>query len=360
MGHLSETQPLSKIPESRTQSPPPPPPPDKVHQETSNRLKDEISTLSKQVESLLSQLEAQNILRGTNEALRLENEILKTQVKDTERMMSEVLSANESESEGSQEQFAQEITRLMGELEEKETQCSDHHRRISVLSSEERELREKLRESEGTLAKSITEIAEYRRVIDSKKEEIDDLKGRLSVMTKGLSDESESSRGGSAGMSYRELQVFNRDLTKENEGLKRQKRDMERSMEQILLSTRHAQHNEIERENRRLRMQVRELESVVTQLQSSVSPSPSQLQQVDSVTKENGKLRSQLQDGKRAYADYRSTSETKIVDLEQKLEALKQENTRLKVDIHAATEGRREEGTLPPPGYDEPFVAPPP
>jgi DNA repair exonuclease SbcCD ATPase subunit len=107
-------------------------------------------------------------------------------------------------------------------------------------------------------------------------------------------------------------------------------------------------------------MQMRELESVVTQLQSSVPPSASQLQQVDNVAKENGKLRAQLQDGKRAYADYRSTSETKIVDLEQKLEALKQENTRLKVDIHAATEGHREEGTAPPPGYDEPFVAPPP
>jgi epidermal growth factor receptor substrate 15 len=316
--------------------------------------------LSKQVESLLSQLEAQNILRETNEALSLYNEILKTQVKDTERMMSEVLSANESESVGSQEQFAQEITRLMGELEEKETRCSDQHRRLSVLANEERELREKLHESEGTLAKSITELAECRQVVDSKKEEIDDLKGRLSVMTKELSDESGSSRGGSAGMSLRELRVFNRDVTKENEGLRAQVRALERSMEQILLSTGHAMYNEIHAENRKLRMQKRELESVVTQLQSSVSPSTSQLQQVDNVAKENGKLRSQLQDGKRAYADYRSTSETKIVDLEQKLEALQQENTRLKVDIHAATEGRREEGTVPPPGYDEPFVAPPP
>lgn len=354
-------QPLS---ETRAHSPPPPPPPPPppstpplpvdIYQKALDKYKDEISTLSNQVES---QSKTQNRLWETNEALRLENEILKTQVKETERMMSEVFVANELESREFRDRFEQEITQLMGKLEEKENECGDHHRRITVLCNEERELREKLRESEGTLAKSITEAVELRQVIDSKKDEIEDLKGRISVMTKALSEESGSSRY--SGMNHRELKVLIRDVTKENEGLKGRVRDMERSMEQLLLSTRQAKYNEIESENRKLKMQVRELESVVTQLQSSVSPSASWVQKAENLARENQKMQSQLQDGKRVYADYRSTTESRIVEMEQQLEALKQENTRLKVDIHAATEGRREEGTLPPPGYDEPFVAPP-
>jgi len=83
----------------------------------------------------------------------------------------------------------------------------------------------------------------------------------------------------------------------------------------------------------------------------------SRLQSSEALTKENEQLKSQLQDGKRSFADYRSTSETKIVELQQKIDALAQENNQLKLDIRE--EGSQEDSSVPPPAYDESFVASP-
>lgn len=364
------------LPTPRSQSPLPPLPPpplDSPHHETLDKFRDEISRLSQQVESLLLQLAAQNNLRDTNDALRLENEILKTQVKDTEKMMTDVLAANDSESAGSQERYAQDITRLIGDLAEKETQCEERDRKIALLTEDEKHLRDKLRDMDGTVAKQMADVAEYQQMIESQKNEISELNGRVADMSKVLADEPEAGRSGTT--SNRELRVLIRDVTRENDDLKGQVRDMQRSMEQILLSTKHARYDEMERENKKLRKQASELEMVVTQMQSSASiglgtmkrngKSPvgqrslqsSRLQSSEAVTKENEQLKSQLQDGKRSFADYRSTSETKIVELQQKIDALAQENNQLKLDIRE--EGSQEDSSVPPPAYDESFVASP-
>jgi hypothetical protein len=47
-----------------------------------------------------------------------------------------------------------------------------------------------------------------------------------------------------------------------------------------------------------------------------------------------------------------------MVELQQKIEELTQENNRLKVDIHDAGEGSREDGNVPPPAYVEALVSP--
>jgi predicted RNase H-like nuclease (RuvC/YqgF family) len=71
----------------------------------------------------------------------------------------------------------------------------------------------------------------------------------------------------------RELRVVIRDVTKENDILKSEVRDMHRSMEQLLLSTKHAKYDEMELENRKLKKSVGELENMVIQLQTSVGVS---------------------------------------------------------------------------------------
>jgi len=358
---------------SRRQSPPPPlvlPPPPMLSlppttptsppavasatanheaEEALNKSKEENLKLSRQIEVLLSQLEAQNELRTMNEGLRWENDILKTQVKDMEKTMVDIL---ESESAGSQEKHTQDITRYLSALGEKEAQCEDQERRIRALAEDEKELRGKMRECEGMMARYVAEAAGYRQTIESQKQHISELNGRVGDMTKVLADEPESSRQGMT--SNRELRVVIRDVTKENDILKSEVRDMHRSMEQLLLSTKHAKYDEMELENRKLKKSVGELENMVNQLQTSVGVSSNRRRE-ETVARENDQLRAQLQDGKRQFADFRSMSETKLVDLQEKVEELTRENNRLKVDIHDASEGRREDGSVPPPAYDEAF-----
>ena len=103
-------------------------------------LKNEISRFSQQIAVLLGQLEAQNELRAANDALRLKDDILKTQDKDMEKMMADIL----ADSAGSQE-YAQDITRLVGGLGEREAWCEDQER---PSARTRKELRMKLRESD--------------------------------------------------------------------------------------------------------------------------------------------------------------------------------------------------------------------
>lgn len=326
------------------------------HEEQLEKSKDQISRLSQQIEALLAQVKAQNELSATNDALRVENNIYRSQVKDMERMMADILSVNESESAGSQEKYAEDITRLVGQLAEKEAHAEDQERRLRALTEEEKELRMKLRESDTTIARHVAEAQEYRQTIDSHKQQIEELTARVADMTKDLAAEPESSRNGTT--SNRELRVFIRDVTRENDSLKSEVRDMHRSMEQLLLSTKHAKYDEMELENRKLKKTVRELEVMVTQLQHSVgldSSSSSLAARAEALARENEQLKLQLQDGKRAFADLRSSSETRTVELQQKIEELTQENNRLK---HEASQGPQEDGSVPPPAYDDAFVPP--
>lgn len=331
---------------------------DTSHQEALDGFKQEISRLSRQVEILLGQLAGQNNLRDINDNLRSENDRLKTEVKDIERMMFEVLSANESSS-SSQEEHAQEITRLVKELADKETLHERSERMLAVVTQNERELRESLRESQSAASKATAEVADLKQIVITRDEEITDLKTRLSDMGKAMAEPDSTT-------SNRELRVLIRDVTRENDTLKSRVRDMERSMEQMLLSTKHVAFDEMGRENKRLTEHVRDLEGMVTQLQSSVGVDRADGTErgkgsgsgsSQGALRENELLKSQLRDGKRVFAEFRSSSETKLVELQQKVEALVQENNRLKIDAHHGN--RREDRSVPPPAYDDDFVIPP-
>ncbi|KIM46718.1 hypothetical protein M413DRAFT_440303 [Hebeloma cylindrosporum] len=359
---------------------PSPRPPDIPNNEALEEFKKETARLSAQVESLLSQLTAQNRLRDSNENLRNENDTLKSQLRDMERTVSEVLSANDMN--GSQEQLMQEITRLTADVANKEAQVESAERMVLVLSEEEKELRASLREAQAATTRAKSEADELRQTVATQAAEIIDLSGRLADMSNAMAEPTPNANN-------RQLRLVFKDVTKENEKLKGEVRDMQKSMEQLLLSTKfHAQYDELDRENRRLKHHIQELEIIATtshQSSSASSHSSSQSQNghgngngrlsksnsnssrsVESLSRENEQLKAQLREGQRVFADFRSTSETKSVELQQQIDSLTHENNRLKIDAAAAAQssGRtrrpsQEDNNVPPPSYDDSFVVPP-
>ncbi|KAF9567118.1 hypothetical protein CPC08DRAFT_703357 [Agrocybe pediades] len=353
-----------------------PRPPDS-NVEALEEFKKETARLSLQVEGLLSQLTAQNKLRDSNEALRNENDKLKSQLRDMERTVSEVLSASDQQT--AQEEYTQTIDRLTAELSNKITQSEDLERMLAVVTQDAQELRVSLRESQQALAKEKAEVEEHKQVISSQGSVISELKSRLSDMSKAMSmpTPGSSSSSSSSSANPRELRILIRDVTKENDALKSQVRDMQKSMEQMLLSTRsHARFDEVERENKRLKQHVGELEMIAAQLQSSASassssnsnmngsanaPSGSSAAALDSLKKENVQLKSQLSNSQREVGELRSSLNNALAEMRQKIDNLTHENNRLKMEAQAATarHGPREDNSVPPPAYDDSFVIPP-
>ena len=316
----------------------------------------EISRLTLQANSLFSQLTAQSNLQDVNESLRKERDSLKAEMREMERTVSEVLSANDQN--GSEEQYIQEIHRLSTELASKEVEHETTQRMLAVLTEEDTDLRRQLRESQTATAKAKSEIEDLRRNVASRDGDITELRARLSDMGKEIEEGPESTSSNN-----RELRVLLRDVTRENDSLKGRVRDMQESMEQLLLSTKsHAKFDEVERENRRLKAEIQELEMIATQLQQS-SASNNKLNQQrhhnhqvsDETARENEQLKVQLQTGHRVFAEFQSNNESKIDELQRKLATMEHENNQLKMEIAGSSERGRADTSIPPPAYNDSF-----
>lgn len=324
------------------------PSPDHSNNEALEELKKEASRLRVQVDSLLS---AQNNLQDANETLRKENDSQKAQIREMERTVLEVLSANDQN--GSQEQYIQEIGRLTTELMSKDAANESTQRMLAVLTEEDADLRRQLRELQASTTKAKTEAEDLRQNVASREEEITELRAQLSDMGKAMAE------GPASTSNNRELRVLLRDVTRENDRLKAQVRDMQTSMEQLLLSTKsHAKFDEVERENRRLQSHVQELEILATRLQSSHNSAQRQQQLSDEVARENEQLKGQLQTGHRAFAEFQSSTETKIDELQRKLATMEHENNRLKIQVVNSSGQGQEDNTIPPPAYQDSFTIP--
>ena len=320
--------------------------------EALEEFKKETSRLTLQVNSLLSQLTVQNNLQEANESLKKERDSLKADMREMERTVSEVLSANDQN--GSEDQYLQEINRLSTELASKEVEYETTQRMLAVLTEEDTDLRRQLRESQAATAKANTEIEDLRQNVATCEGNITDLRARLSDMGKEIAEGPESKS------SNRELRVLLRDVTRENDSLKGQVRDMQTSMEQLLLSTKsHAKFDEVERENRRLQAHVQELEMLATQLQSSSPNSATQRHHnqalLDEAARENEQLKIKLQTGHRAFAEFRTNSETTIDELQRKLATMEHENNQLKMEVASSSERGQADNSVPPPAYNDSF-----
>ena len=315
------------------------------NKEALEEFKKETSQLTLQVNSLLSQLTAQNDLKDVNESLKKERDSLKADKLELERTVSEVLSAND--------QYIQEINRLTTMLTDKEVEHETAQRMLAVLTEEDTDLRRQLRESQAATAKSKSEIENLRQNIASREGDITELQARLSDMGKEIAKGPESTSSNN-----RELRVFLRDATRENESLKVKVRNMEKSMEQLLLSTKsHARFDEVERENRRLQAHIQELEMLATQLQSSPNNSTHRHhnQVLDEAARENEQLKVQLQAGHRAFAEFRTSSETALDELQRKLATMEHENNQLKLEVASSSERGQADNSIPPPAYNDSF-----
>ena len=322
-----------------------------ANNEALEEFKKETSRLTLQVDSLLSQLTAQNSLRDTNEALVNERDSLKAQVREMERTISEVLSAHDQN--GSLEQYIQEVGRLSIELANKESQHESTQRILAVLTGEEKDLKRQLRESQAATAKAKSEAENLQQSLASHKEQLTELRARLSDMGRAMAEEPASQDNN------RELRVLFRDVTRENDVLKGKLRDTQKSLEQLLLSTKfHAKLDEVERENRRLQAYVQELEMLTTELQFSGNSSTEQPQRraFDEVKSENEQLKAQLQTGHRAFAEFRTSSEATINELQRKLATMEYENNQLKIEVSNSSGQRQEDQSIPPPAYNDSFI----
>jgi epidermal growth factor receptor substrate 15 len=313
-------------------------------------LRKETSRLTLQVSSLLSQLTAQNNLQDVNESLRKERDSLKVEMLEMERTVSEVLSANDQN--GSEEQYIQEINRLSTELASKEVEHETTQRMLAVLTEEDTDLRRQLRESQAASAKARNEIEDLLQNVASREGDITELRARLSDMGKEMAEGPESTSSNN-----RELRVLLRDVTRENDSLKGQVRNMQKSMEQLLLSTKsHAKFDEVERENRRLQAHVQELEMLATQLQSTPNNSTQQRhnQVLDEAARKIEQLEVQLQTGHRVFIEFRTSRETMIDELQQKLATMEHENNQLKMEASSSERGQAD-NSIPPPAYNDSF-----
>ena len=320
-------------------------------------LRKENESLRKERDSLKAEMgEVDESLRKENESLRKENESLRkerdslnAEMGEVERTVSEVLSAND-------QQYLQEINRLSTELTGKEVEHETTQRKLALLTEEDTVLRRQLRESQAAAANAKSESEDLQQTVAVLEGDNTELRARLSDMGKEMAEGPESTSSNN-----RELRVLLRDVTRENDSLKSRVRDMQKSMEQLLLSTKsHAKFDEAEREKRRLQAHVQELEMLAAQLQSTSNNNnnnSSQRQALDQATRENEQFKAQLQTGHRAFAEFRTSSEAAIEELQRKLATMEHENNQLKMEAAAASSSERREAdnNVPPPAYNESF-----
>lgn len=145
------------------------------------------------------------------------------------------------------------------------------------------------------------------------------------------------------------------DVTKENQTLKGRLREMEKSMEQLLLSSRDTGRVEqLQRENRELKLQIQDLEQVTAQLQSQHEES--HLQQVLMVvTRENEGMKVRIREMQTGAVQMRTEHGTRIAEVQRRLDELAAENTQLKTQLQNAPSRHRHEDedmSVPPPAYD--------
>lgn len=311
--------------------------------------KRETGRLQLVIDSLRSQLSEQGQLREVNTSLDKDNKSLKSQLRDMERTVSDMLSANDRL--GSQEQYVSEIGRLTAEVETKDAEVASSKRVLDVLKQEEQGLRASLRESQAAATKAKTDADDLRTASAAQTAEIEELKSRLADMSKAMSEPSSTTNN-------RELRVLLRDATKDNDRLKSKLRETEMSMEQLLLSGRRTtQMDELQRENRRLNEQIQEMNVIAMTVQSSSSSS----RDFETMRRENEQLKGQLKEGRRVLAELRQENEAKLVEMQQKVDSMIHENRLLKLEASARQSRSRpqEDNSVPPPAYDDSFVLPP-
>ncbi|KAF9010068.1 hypothetical protein BDQ17DRAFT_1421344 [Cyathus striatus] len=311
-------------------------------------LKGETKSLRLQVEQLMKQLSRQNDSHEQNVKLTEENGELKAKMRDIEQAMSQVLAANQRQ-DSTEGELMEEISRLtirIGSLEHVEVELAESSRMLVQATQDNEDLKARMHDTEAA-GNAVKEAAEgLQKTVDSLQEENRELKQCVSDMERSLAEpDTRASR--------RELRVLLKDITRENDSLKRRVREMEQSMTQMLLTNNdHAHHEELANENKRLTLHAREMEAFANQLQSSSQDNVLQRFLEDSA-RENDRLKSQLREVQQVNSEQLSRYDDRVRDLEGRLNRLTQENQLLATQRTGFVRHSDHDPAIPPPAYDD-------
>lgn len=317
-----------------------------------DELRTETKTLRKQVDTLLQQLSSQNDYRTQNDELRKENGDLKTKVGELETNMASILTQMQSNDNALSEELTREIKRLarrVGELEQTESQLQATAGILEVTKRDNARLSNQVRELRAAEATHKVEMEAAQHATSELERENEEVNGRLADVMKAMSEPGDA-------RASREVKIMLADVTKENQSLKGRLREMEKSMEQMLLSSRDTgRADQLQRENRELKLHIQDLEQVTAQLQSQHEDS--QLQQVlVAVTRENEGMKARIRDLQSGTVQTRTQHESRVADMQRRLDELAAENAQLKTQLQNTPPPRRgeeeEDMSVPPPAYD--------
>lgn len=314
-------------------------------------LRTETKTLRKQVDTLLQQLSSQNEYRIQNEELRKENGVLKTKIGELETSMASVLTQMQSNDNALSDELSQDIARLtrrVGELEQTEQQLQTTAGILEATKRDNAKLQSQVRELRSADATHRVELEAARSAVTELERENEEVKARLADVMKAMAEPGDA-------RASREVKIMLADVTKENQTLKGKLREMEKSMEQLLLSNRDTGRVEqLQRENRELRLHIQDLEQVTAQLQSQHEES--HLQQVLMVvTRENEGMKSRIREMQAGTVQMRREQEARLAEMQRRLDEVAAENTQLKTQLRntPAPRGHEDEDmSVPPPAYD--------
>ena len=205
--------------------------------------------------------------------------------------------------------------------------------------------------AEAAATQSADQIRELTRRVEHLEEENEGLRSRAAAMERSIS-RSEPPSGSATNM--HEMKVLMRDVTLENERVKRLLRRMQRSTAHLMMTSSTAQsvNDDLRRENQRLVVQVQELEQLTNQLQSSSEDVVLQRVLRD-MTQENQELRARVRDMREEAS---RVSSGRVQELEGEVAGFREEVGRLQGQLQSAvmSDGAQEEdSSVPPPAYDD-------
>lgn len=319
-------------------------------------LERENSFLTSKIEELLAQLEVQHSIQAKADDLAQENESLAAKIHEMEQITSQLLQANETHPVAEDlTRQNKRLSRRIADMEQVRSQLAETTRRLDLSTQENKDLSARLREvreaGEAASARALEEADSLKAKMKRLEQDNTQLRARAEEMGRSISRSDPSN--GTAHV--RELTILMGDVTRENEELKKQLRQIQQSTTQYLLSpdANHAATDELRRENQHLAVKVEELEQFTKQLQTSSDDNV--LQRVlQDVTHENEALKGRLREMRHEITQVQSSS--RAGDLQREISNLKAEVQRLQIEVqNTPPPHAHEDPSIPPPAYNDPF-----
>lgn len=307
-------------------------------------MRAETKQLRSHIEELMAQLKSQNHYRDRNDELTKENKHFKKRFQELEVAMSQVLQANEgSDRTDELTHEVAHLTQLLSGHEGTQAELQEALHSVSVLSQDNETLKQSFEDMKVEKTSVEKELRETREKMDQLQVEKNSFATRLKEMEKLLADPQ------TKGNSKRELQMLLKDVTKENEALKRRERETQDQMSSLLLTSRNqAEMDDLRRENSRLKRDIQELEDVVHKMQASNSDNQLH-RRIGELQREKEQSNNQIMEMTRRVAGVEELGRRRVEELERRCRELEVTNQTLQ---HQQSRSASHDANAPPPAYE--------